>query len=300
MRRPGLPYLLFLFGIPLAIGLMLGANQLRAGAYLPWGLSVGYWTALSLATWLIFATATWLVARLLKPWQLPAPVSWLCGALLGSLAARPVIYTIAELFRPAMREGPLRSMPPASLSTEFLLYYMTNWSVIILLWLLANWALQLWTGLRLRKTTAAREPDVRPSGATAAPALSSAEVAAAASFLERVPGHIARDILALQSEDHYVRVHANAGDALVLGTISDAINAVEGQGVVGQRVHRSWWVAKAAVAQSRADGRRLVVVLANGLEVPISQTYRELARLAGIVAAGKAHDAAGQPVRSGA
>ena len=285
MRRVDWGYAAFLIGTPIAIGVMLGANQLRAGAYLPWALSVGYWTALSVATWFIFAGTTWCVARVLKPWSPPAPVSWLLGALIGSLLARQAIYWIAELFRPAMREGPLREMPPASLSIDFLVYYATNWSVIILIWMLANWALALWRGLEARRTGAG---GLAVTGeARAAAILSPEELAAAASFLDRLPAYLPRDVIALQSEDHYVRVHTRGGDTLVLGALSDAINAIEGRGVAGQRVHRSWWVATAAVAECRADGRKLVAVLSNGLEVPISQTYRELARLAGIVAGGK-------------
>ena len=298
MRRPDLAILIFLFGIPLAIGVMLGANQLRAGAYLPWGLSVAYWTMLSLVTWLVFAAATWLVARLLRPWRPPAPANWLVGAVLGSLAARPLIYLLAGLFRPAMRDGPFREMPPVTASLDFLFYYVTNWSAIILLWMLANWALVFWLAVRQRRADALGRDQAQPVPARLSTVLTAAEQAAASSFLDRLPARIGTAVIALQSEDHYVRVHARNGDALILGTISDAINAVEGQGVAGQRVHRSWWIATAAVADCRADGRRLTAVLDNGLEVPISQTYRELARLAGIISTGKASEPPRQPLHS--
>jgi DNA-binding LytR/AlgR family response regulator len=37
------------------------------------------------------------------------------------------------------------------------------------------------------------------------------------------------------------------------------------------QVHRSWWVARAAVADSGLNGRNLILRLKNGLEAPVSR-----------------------------
>lgn len=75
---------------------------------------------------------------------------------------------------------------------------------------------------------------------------------------------------ALSAEDHYVRVHTADGDELVLKRLSDAIE--EAEGVDGVRVHRSWWVAASGVLTVKKRTEGGVVILKNGVEVPISRT----------------------------
>ena len=97
---------------------------------------------------------------------------------------------------------------------------------------------------------------------------------------EKLPHHLRQSpILALTAEDHYLRVHTEAGDCLLLMRLGDALAAVDG--LDGSQTHRSWWVARAAVAKvDRGDGRA-VLTLTNGLEAPVSRTYAPALRDAG-------------------
>ena len=70
------------------------------------------------------------------------------------------------------------------------------------------------------------------------------------------------DILALESEDHYVRVHGPRGSELLLIRLRDAI--AEMDGLPGEQTHRSWWVARGAVASVHARGRGCEIKLTNG------------------------------------
>lgn len=87
-------------------------------------------------------------------------------------------------------------------------------------------------------------------------------------LIERLPPHLGRDIVALEMEDHYVRVHTPAGSALLLMRMRDAV--AEMAGVEGMQVHRSWWVARAAVRGSTSDGRNLRLRL-DGLTAPVAR-----------------------------
>lgn len=79
------------------------------------------------------------------------------------------------------------------------------------------------------------------------------------------------DIYALSAEDHYLRVHTSAGEALILMRLYDAIRELDG--IEGSQTHRSWWVAKDAVTDtSRGDGKA-VLILKNGLTAPVSRSY---------------------------
>ena len=90
---------------------------------------------------------------------------------------------------------------------------------------------------------------------------------------------LGQDILALQGEDHYVRVHTPLGSELLLMRLRDAIKDLDGR--AGERVHRSWWVAREAVGGVRANGRRMSLTLTNGLEVPVSREATARLRRAG-------------------
>jgi len=77
-------------------------------------------------------------------------------------------------------------------------------------------------------------------------------------------------LLALSSEDHYVRAHAEQSTTLILIRLRDAIAELD-PAVEGMQVHRSWWVARAAVDSHKRSDRALRLVLGNGLEVPVSR-----------------------------
>lgn len=91
-------------------------------------------------------------------------------------------------------------------------------------------------------------------------------------LLERLEKRFAHaEILAIASEDHYLRVYTTMGDSLILMRLYDAIEALDG--IEGSQVHRSWWVAKSAITDTvRKDGRPQFK-LQNGLLVPISRTF---------------------------
>jgi DNA-binding LytR/AlgR family response regulator len=79
-------------------------------------------------------------------------------------------------------------------------------------------------------------------------------------------------IVALQAEDHYLRVHFMGGQsALVLMRLSDAMSEFPAH--KGAQTHRSWWVArdvKRTVA--RAEGRA-TLTLSENLDVPVSRSF---------------------------
>lgn len=100
------------------------------------------------------------------------------------------------------------------------------------------------------------------------------------SFAARLPAKLKGGaILALQGEDHYVRVHTDAGSDLILMRLADAI--AEMGATPGARTHRSWWVAKSAVKSTRRTNGRVAFILTNDTEVPISRGYASELREAG-------------------
>jgi DNA-binding LytR/AlgR family response regulator len=129
-------------------------------------------------------------------------------------------------------------------------------------------------------TTAAALPALDEAEAPApAPALSDEDALPAAfppALLSRLPPEIGRDILALETEDHYLRVHAAGGSALILMRMADAGALLDPR--LGAQVHRRWWVAEAAVAGVRTEGQKLSLRLVDGTLVPVGRTFAAAAR----------------------
>jgi DNA-binding LytR/AlgR family response regulator len=92
----------------------------------------------------------------------------------------------------------------------------------------------------------------------------------------RLPPGIGSDIIALETEDHYLRVHAVDGSALILMRMADAVALLDPR--LGAQVHRRWWVAEGAVAGVRTEGQKLSLCLINKTLVPVGRTFSAAAR----------------------
>lgn len=104
--------------------------------------------------------------------------------------------------------------------------------------------------------------------------------AAPARFLDRLPPKLrGARLIAVQAEDHYLRLHTDRGSDLILMRLADALSELEG--LEGAQTHRSWWVAKDAVASvARGDGRA-ALTLSENLTAPVSRRYARALREAG-------------------
>ncbi|GGG89986.1 LytTr DNA-binding domain protein [Glycocaulis albus] len=115
-----------------------------------------------------------------------------------------------------------------------------------------------------------------------AAAHSAADTAATASaaLTDKLPHRLRRArLIAMSAEDHYLRVRTDAGEALILMRLSDAVAACSA--LNGAQVHRSWWVARDAVADARKGDGRGTLILEDGSEVPVSRSYYPALREAG-------------------
>lgn len=92
----------------------------------------------------------------------------------------------------------------------------------------------------------------------------------ALSMLRKVPEGLEGELLAVQVEDHYLRIYTDKGSNLVLGQLSGVCHDL--RGCDGQQVHRSWWVSVAAIAELRKAGRDSEILMSNGIVVPVSRS----------------------------
>lgn len=102
-----------------------------------------------------------------------------------------------------------------------------------------------------------------------------------ATVLNRLPLDKRGTLLALSVEDHYVRIVTTKGTDIVLLRLRDAM--AETGTIDGMQVHRSHWVAKAAISATRRDGDRAILTLTNKDEIPASRRYLPALKKAGLL-----------------
>lgn len=106
--------------------------------------------------------------------------------------------------------------------------------------------------------------DVLPLPADAAPDLPR--------VVARLEPHLQGRLLSLTGRDHYVDVRTTAGTGAILIRFSDAMAEVAP--VEGAQIHRSHWVAWAAIDGVERDGGKLVLVVGDE-KLPVSRSYRQ-------------------------
>lgn len=212
-------------------------------------LRVPLWIGLVALNWLLTVLVGEALCRL--PLTRPVPLWGIAAAagLLGAVPGALFSYRAAQVF------GPFELLFPSAL---VFYAYVAVLSV----------AICVPTALILHP----KDVSLTDKAEAQPPAGSAPAAADRSPFLERIPPHLGRDLLAVQTEDHYLRVHTPEGNGLVLMRMRDAV--AELAPLDGLRVHRSWWVARGAVERTARDGPALALRLRGGLSVPVARTQR--------------------------
>ncbi|CAN7400475.1 LytTR family DNA-binding domain-containing protein [Neorhizobium sp. LjRoot104] len=83
-------------------------------------------------------------------------------------------------------------------------------------------------------------------------------------------------LLRLSVEDHYTEVVTSRGRELVLLRFADALKELGA--TPGLQVHRSHWVADAHVEGLKREGGKLLLIMKDGTEIPVSRTHADSVR----------------------
>jgi hypothetical protein len=234
-----------IFGVGLVLALVGPFGSFEA----PFGLRLLYWLAMSYAGYFLYfpamAGATALAPRL----QLPEPALWAAACLIVTLPMTAVTWCANFIWR---RPG----WPTLDQALEHYFNVFVMGALVCALFWFAR-----------QRHRAKSEPLADPKAASR-PRL-----------IDRLPPHLQALPIALEMEDHYVRVHTPHGSALLLMRMRDAVAELDG--LPGALVHRSWWVAQGAVQGVRREGRNVRLQLAGGIEAPVAR-----AQIAPLEAAG--------------
>ena len=209
------------------------------------------WLAMLLGAWLVQRPAIALLDRLAAATRLPRqPVRW---------------FGVVVLSGPLALLWQLMGMSQARVIgiAGVLLFAMLSSALIVTI---AWWAERAEARLRAIHdepppagggTLSVRSP--APTAPLAAPAPPRLHQRLSRSFMG--------EVIALESEDHYVRVHGARGSELLLIRLRDAIAEMDNR--AGAQTHRSWWIAADAIGGFDNGSRQLT--LSNGLVVPVAR-----------------------------
>jgi hypothetical protein len=265
--RERIAHLRVRLGVPLAVGFVLGLlGPFGTFDLMPSGQRLVYWLAVVSANWLLADSILRRIGALGRD-RLPAPR--LVIPFLGALAAAAPAAGVVALANALSGIGWPDNVP--------LLFGQV-------LLLLAAISLPVYTWEEARESLARPAEPARPDAETDV-GQGTADAAAPLPaqdglmlFSARLPGPLAGGLLCLEMQDHYLLVHSTTDSTMILCRMEDAARELQHEGL---RVHRSWWVAQAALAGVERDGQRIALRLSDGRRVPVGRTYRAALKSAG-------------------
>jgi hypothetical protein len=242
--------------IELLVAVIIGALLGLLGPFETYSLGLGprmaYWIFMIVAGLAIFGptvtASEWLAAEVNLP-------GWAAGAVAIAVGSLPMTLLVAWLFTGFDLARALRSQGLPVLYGQVLLISILTYSV--------------YRTMFRNDVVLSPEPKVLDPQPAPDPLLSVTRQQGEPAFSARLPTGFG-PLLALSSEDHYVRAHSEASSTLILFRLRDAIAELDPE-LKGMQVHRSWWVAQQAVSGHKRSDRTLRLVLHNGLEVPVSR-----------------------------
>lgn len=221
--------------------IVVAMGPFGAVPYRDWPARTLYWLRIMAMGYAVVRPCLVLASVAARRWNLPEGLAWATASVAAAAPVTALVWWVGP--------HPDLSRPPPS-AADFLDAYVQvlviTAFVVTALWLARR-------GQDRTPLTASR----RPAAPEGRPALAR----------RLPPGHGA--IFALSMEDHYVRVHAEGGQTLLLMRMADAVAAVDG--LDGAQVHRSWWVARSAVERCERRGRRFWLLLPGGLPAPVAR-----------------------------
>lgn len=229
--------------IILGVGLVLALVGPFGSFGAPFSVRLLYWLAMSYAGYFLYFPAMRAASIFAPRLDLPEWSLWAAACVLASAPMSVVVWAANLIWHPGRW-----------LTLEQWIAHYFNVAVLAGLVCALFWFTRQ---RRLARAAPAPEPEV-PAREPGLPRL-----------VERLPPHLRAAPIALEMEDHYVRVHTQHGSTLVLMRMRDAVAELDG--LPGALVHRSWWVAREAVTGTRREGRNVRLLLAGGIEAPVAR-----------------------------
>ncbi|MFM6931296.1 MAG: LytTR family DNA-binding domain-containing protein [Novosphingobium sp.] len=240
-----------------AIGFVLALIGPFGSFAAPFPQRLIYWLGLAWAGYACYRPIGGLIARLGPVLDLPDWSLWLIACLVATVPMTGVVWLVSAM------PGPVE-VPSPGTWIETYGYVLAIGGMVTMVFYL------------VQSKPAEPAPAVMPQPA---PAVEVAHPTPQPRLFDRLPPGLGTDLVALEMEDHYLRVHTALGSDLILLRMRDAVAELEG--IDGVQVHRSWWVAAGAVERVERDGRNVRLSLTRGLSAPVARNMVPVLKTAG-------------------
>lgn len=280
--------LAFLYLVPpLLMALPLG--MYRAGLGLPIPLSLLLWASVCLISWWLSEAFSHLASRVLRPWHPPVwlilTLGYLVNLWISSLYNVPIVAALISVGEVAPTPDLVAyfELERSLVDPHYLVMLVRAGAAGLVVWLTVNLLFQHLTGIeRFGTATPAQSaaPAQQPRSATPIADRIAPEPTSPRFFerLEKLKGLQPADLLAVEAEDHYVRVHSLRGKELIYYRFRDALDDLNSWD--GLQTHRSVWVRRTSITRIEESGRSTWIVLDSGDKLPVSYANRALVRTA--------------------
>lgn len=240
------------------IGILLALIGPLGSFAAPFWLRLVYWLGLAWAGYACYRPIGALVSRLGANLDLPQWSLWLLACLVATVPMTVVVWLVEAL--------------PPPLEPPSVQGWITTYGYVLAIGAVITMVFYL---IQSKEVQAA----AGPAAPAPAPQPQSPPPVHRPRLLDRLPPALGTDLVALEMEDHYLRVHTTFGSDLILLRMRDAVAELDG--LDGAQVHRSWWVSRGAVERTERDGRNLRLVLQGGLVAPVARNMVPVLKTAG-------------------
>lgn len=217
----------------------------------PFWLRLVYWLGLAWAGYACYRPIGGLVTRLGASLDLPEWSLWLLACLIATVPMTVVVWLVEAL-------PPPLEVPSPEVWLRTYGYVLAIGAVVTMVFYMIQSK-----QVPVREIAAPTPTPVPAAREAPAPAPTQPRL------FDRLAPALGTELVALEMEDHYLRVHTALGSDLILLRMRDAVAELDG--LDGAQVHRSWWVARRAVEKIERDGRNVRLVLATGLVAPVAR-----------------------------
>lgn len=279
-----LPWPFWGFLVTILAALLLGGHQMEAFSDRPLIFSYAYWIFRLLTGYLLFTGCLLLLeVTPLGAYAAGRRFGWAWLAGLAAVLTLP-FFTLSVTMVDLLLGEPeldllaiqLDSEGPASYSATAvayafameLLFHVDNHLTLCALILLPRPLLEL-----SREELEGEEAVGKAQESADRPVQLRPATPAEPAFFQRFEPPLQGHVLAVQAQEHYVRVITSVGALTTLYRFGDALRELES--LPGLQVHRSFWVSDTGVAALKSGRRGLRIVLRNGEQVPVSAKHAE-------------------------
>lgn len=271
-------WVVFYVGIPLVQAVLNGSRGSVYAADVGPEVLIPFWYVCSQTFW--FSSAIFSYATKLALTQIPELLCALLGGVVGIALSYYYLGLLIGLSGDAVGSLGNLLLPGTLILQDSLISYVVGPTAVagVVTWVIAFalrnrikygvWGISMSEG-RSPNTNVAHSLTITPNNQRP-PA-----------FLAKLDPSLSGPVIAIEAQEHYVKVYTPKGAGLVLYRFRDALADLADW--PGFRVHRSFWVAESAIEKVEGSGRTFTLTLKNDLRVPVSQSYRGVIEAAGLI-----------------